>query len=76
MAYTGGNTTSSNTTTYVVACSLNATTSSSVLNVQNNTLTGKSPTQPDNTSESWSLWSVGGTPGLGTQVGVNVFIDA
>ena len=75
MAYTGGNATSSNTTTYVVACSLDATTSSSVLDVQNNTLTGTNLTQPDITSESWSLWSVGGTPGFGTQVGVNIFID-
>ena len=76
MAYTGGNATLSNTTTYIVACSLDATTSLEVLDVQNNTLTSTSLTQPDIPSDPWSLWSVCGTPGLGMQVGVIIFIDA
>ena len=70
--YTGGHTTSSNTTAYVVACSLNATTTLDILDVQDNTLMGTRLPQSETPSQSWPAWSPGGTPALGNEVGTNV----
>lgn len=72
----GGNETSSNTTAYIVGCSLNATTILDVLDVQSNILVGTSTSQfADSPSQLWTPWTPGGTTALGTEVWVNIFID-
>lgn len=67
--YTGSNKTY-NETAYVVACSLNATTTVDVLDVQNDVLVSTGLSQfADVDQRSWSVWSpVGSILALGSEV--------
>ncbi|KAF8546560.1 hypothetical protein OG21DRAFT_1607730 [Imleria badia] len=70
----GGNKTWSNTTSHIVACSLNATTTLDVLDVQNDILASTSLPQLTD-SQSWQIWSPGGMTGLGAEISAALVND-